>query len=334
MALMMAAFLTLSMSTMAEELAGINTEIFADLKPTKVLAEGANEGPAWHPEFGLYFSGGGGINHLTAGGKAIAFRPEAGTNGILFDADGRMTICQPKYRRVSRIDLKTNTLEVLTDSYDGHKYNQPNDLSVDSKGRIYFSDPKYGPREDLQQRDANGKAIEGVYRIDLDGSVTRIIEHEADRPNGLLVSPDDKYLYVADNNNNQSNVSRTLLRFELQPDGTVKRKSKKTLFDWKTGRGPDGMVMDEKGRLYVAGGLNKPNPPHETAGKFKGGVYVLSADGDLLSFVAIPNDEVTNCTFGDADLETLFITAGGSLWKIRTKSKGISPMTLRQNRSR
>lgn len=78
----------------------------------------------------------------------------------------------------------------------------PNDLSIDSKGRIYFSDPRYGKRDTMEMRDEAGQLIEGVYRIDAPGKVTRVLTHEVERPNGLLVSPDDKYLYVADNNNN------------------------------------------------------------------------------------------------------------------------------------
>ena len=120
-------------------------------------------------------------------------------------------------------------------------------------------------------------------------------------------------------------VERKLFRFALQPDGSVNLASKKNLFDWKTGRGPDGMVLDAKGRIYVAGGRNKPNLPNETADKFKGGVYVISPDGKLLDFVAVPRDEVTNCTFGGPDLRTLYITAGGTLWSIRTTTRGKMP---------
>src|SRR5260370_29366797 len=88
--------------------------------------------------------------------------------------------------------------------------------------------------------------------------------------------------------------------------------ARKLIFDWQEGRGPDGFKMDQKGRLYVAAGLNKPHPPFESAEKFKGGVYILSPEGKLLDFIAIPVDEVTNCAFGGADLKTLFITAGGT----------------------
>ena len=93
------------------------------------------------------------------------------------------------------------------------------------------------------------------------------------------------------------------------------------LLDWGSGRGPDGMVLDLAGRLYVAGGRNRPTK-FETASIRKGGVYVFSPQGKLLQFVHIPRDEVTNCTFGGADLRTLYITAGGSLWSIRTKATG------------
>ncbi len=130
---------------------------------------------------------------------------------------------------------------------------------------------------------------------------------------------------MADNNNNAVGGARKLWRFELRADGTVDPATRRLLFDWGTGRGPDGMVQDTEGRLYVAGGLNKPRPPAETASRYKGGVYVLTPEGKLLDFVAIPRDEVTNCTVGDADLRTLYITAGGTLWSIRTRTPGWLP---------
>ena len=294
-------------------------------QPQMVLESGAGEGPAWHPDFGLFFSGPEGISLMAPSGKTSLFLPKAGSNGLLFDHQGRLLICQPGYRRVSRFDVQAKKLQVLTDGFGGKPYNQPNDITVDSKGRVYFSDPKYGPREGLELRDADGREIEGVYRIDLDGKVTRIITHEVDRPNGVVVTPYDRYLFVADNNNNNVGAARKLWRFDLRPDGSVDLKSQKLLYDWKDGRGPDGMVLDQKGRLYVAGGLNKPNPPHETADEFKGGVYVFSPEGKRLAFAPVTRDEVTNCTFGGPDLKTLYITAGGTLWSIRTTTAGQMP---------
>jgi gluconolactonase len=287
----------------------------------KVVAEKgvAGEGPAWDPKLGVLSSGNGHINRLDTAGKSSVHRKDAGTNGLLFDRDGSLLACEPVQRRVTRTS-PDGKLTVLTDSFGGKKYNQPNDLTVDSKGRVYFSDPRYGPRDGMEQLDKDGKTVEGVYRIDTDGKVHRVIGREVDRANGVLVSADDKFLYVADNNNDTGGA-RTLWRFDLK-DVEVDLKSKKKVYDWGKGRGPDGLKQDEKGRLYVAGGLNKPNPPAEPADDVKGGIYVLSAEGKLLDFLPVPTDEVTNCAFGDPDLKTLYITGGGVLYSIRTATPG------------
>jgi hypothetical protein len=189
--------------------------------------EGAGgEGPAWHPKLGVLMSGGGHIYRLDRQGKLSIHRKNAGTNGLLFDPEGRLLACEPKLRRVTRTDAD-GKLTVLTESYDGKRYNQPNDLTMDSKGRIYFSDPRYGDRSGMEIRDAQGRTIEGVYRIDPDGKVTRIIGRELERPNGLLVSADDRHLFVADNNNDTKGGARKLWRFELRPDGTADLDSRK-----------------------------------------------------------------------------------------------------------
>jgi gluconolactonase len=296
--------------------------IFEPNAKLKVEAEGdsGGEGPAWHPKLGIFTSGRGHINRLTPDGKPEIFRKDAGTNGLLWDREGRLLACEPVKRRVTRTDAD-GKVTVLTDSFGGKKYNQPNDITVDSKNRIYFSDPRYGPRDDMQQRDESGKTIEGVYRIDPDGKVSRILGREVDRANGVLVSADDNYLFVADNNNDV-NGARKLWRFDLKADGTVDVASKKLLHDWKLGRGPDGLKQDVVGRLYVAGGLNKPNPPAEPATDVKGGIYVFSRNGELLAFVGVPRDEVTNCAFGGTDRKTLYITGGGTLYSIRTTTAG------------
>jgi gluconolactonase len=294
--------------------------------PGAVLkSEAANgsggEGPAWHPELGLLTSGNGHIYRLDRNGRSSVYRAGAGTNGLLFDHQGRLLACEPKLRRITRTE-PNGSVTVLTDRYQGMRYNQPNDLTVDSRGRIFFSDPCYGDRSGLEMRDEQGRIVEGVYRIDLDGRVTRVIGRELERPNGVLVSADDRFIYVADNNNNAVGGARKLYRFGLRPDGTVDLTSKNLLFDWRTGRGPDGVKQDRLGRLYVAAGLNKPNPPFESAEDRRGGIYVLDPDGKLLAFQPVPRDEVTNCAFGGDDLRTLYITAGGILYSIRTTTPG------------
>jgi gluconolactonase len=290
-------------------------------KPELLQESGAGEGPAWHPELGLLTSGEGNINRRDRDGRMSVYRKNAGSNGLLFDRQGRLLICEPVERRVSRLD-PDGKLTVLADRYDGKRFNQPNDLTLDSRNRLYFSDPQYGDRGQMELLDAAGRKIEGVYRIDPDGRVTRIITHEVDRPNGLVVTAEDKYLFVADNNNNTVGGPHKLWRFNLQLDGTVDFSSQRLIHDWGTTRGPDGMKLDAQGRLYVAAGINKPNPPYETADPPSAGIYIFSPEGRLLQFVPIPRDETTNCAFGGDDLKTLYITAGGTLWSIRVTTPG------------
>jgi sugar lactone lactonase YvrE/dienelactone hydrolase len=293
-------------------------------KLTTLVGDGAGgEGPAYDPKLGIFTSGAKGIHQLTPDGLKRVFRDNAGTNGLLFDREGRLVCCEPVARVVSRID-REGKRTVLTDSFGAKKYNTPNDLTIDSKDRIYFSDPRYGGRDDMQQRDEKGNTIEGVYRIDPDGTVSRVIGREVERANGVLVSADDRYLFVADNNNDAAGGARKLWRFDLKADGNVDPKSRKLLHDWGKGRGPDGIKQDAKGRLYVAAGLNKPNPPAEPATDVKGGIYVIDPwSGKLLAFIGVPTDEVTNCAFGGDDLKTLYITGGGTLYSIRTTTPGV-----------
>ena len=297
--------------------------------PQNLGSVGAGEGPAWDGKGNLYFTGEHGITVRDSTGGIHVFRkPSDGACGLLFDRQGRLIICEGTTRRVTRIESDGRTV-VLADRYQGMRFNSPNDVTVDSKGRIYFSDPRYGPRDGMEMRDKQGQQVEGVYRIDAPGKVKRIIGQEVDRANGVLVSLRDQDLYVADNNNNNVGAARKLWRFDLHSDGTIAPDSRKLIFDWQSGRGPDGVKMDEAGRLYVAAGLNKPNPPHETADKLKGGVYIISPEGKLLDFIPIPVDEVTNCAFGGTDWKTLFITAGGTLWSIPVSTPGWTPLSVR-----
>ncbi|MCX6612180.1 MAG: SMP-30/gluconolactonase/LRE family protein [Acidobacteria bacterium] len=298
-------------------IAGVITEDGAKL--LKASEAGGSEGPVWDGKGNLYFTGKGHIFKLDSSGQTQVFREASGgANGLFFDKQGRLIACEAANRRVTRTEAD-GTITVLADSFEGKKFNSPNDLTMDSKGRIYFSDPRYGNRDNMEM------SVEGVYRIDAPGKVTRVLGRDlVDRPNGLLVSPGDRFLYVADNNNNNPGAPRKLWRFKLGADGSVQSKSRKLIYDWGDGRGPDGTEMDAKGRLFVAGGLNKPHPPHETDNK-KGGVYVLSPQGKVLEFIPVPLDEVTNVAFGGADMRTLYVSAGGTIWSIRVKTPGNGP---------
>jgi len=285
---------------------------------------GATEGPVWK-EGSLYFTDGEHINRLGPNGRTTVFRDQAqshASNGLLFDPQGRLIACESKARRVTRTE-KDGRITVLASRYQGHRFNSPNDLALDSQGRIYFTDPRYGPRTGMEIRDAQGRAIEGVYRIDAPGKVTRIEVPGIERPNGILIGPGDRHLYICDNNNDTHGGSRKLVRFDLTADGTaVKAGSAKVLFDWRDSRGPDGMKRDTAGRLYVAGGLNHANEYETTA--FKAGCYILSAGGRLLDFLPTAPDEACNCAFGGPDRKTLFITSGKHLWSLPVNATGWS----------
>jgi gluconolactonase len=299
-----------------------------DAQPVGYGDVGATEGPVWHPEKGLYFSGGGGTAIRTLSEEILAVElPGGGTNGLLIDSQMRLVACQPGAKRVIRIE-SDGSLTILADNYRGAKFNSPNDLAVDSQGRIYFTDPRYGFRDGMELKDSGDRLVEGVYRIDAPGEVSRVITHAVDRPNGILVSPGDEFLYVADNNNDTAGGARKLWRFDLRADGSVDTRTKTLIFDWGDSRGPDGLEMDRAGTLWVAAGRNAPSPPHETI-NFPAGVYVFSPGGDLLALVPIPKDETTNVAFGGNDLRTLFITAGGTLLSIRVTQPGITPYAPR-----
>lgn len=283
------------------------------------------EGPAWSPDGNVFFTDieNNRIMRRDPGGTLHVFRQPSGkANGLAFDDEGRLLACEGHReggnRRVTRTE-RDGQITVLTDRYEGKRYNSPNDLTIDKKGRIYFTDPRYGgydgPQE-VEQLDANGDPVEGVYRIDTDGTVTRIITHEVQRPNGIAVSNDGKFLIVADNHNGPgSGGQRMLWRFDLNDDGSVDPDSRKMLFDWGKERGPDGIAIGPDGHVYATAGFNFASEL-ESANEFPAGVYVISLEGEKVGFIPVPEDMVTNCVFGGTDGKTLFITAGHKLWSI------------------
>lgn len=277
-------------------------------KPTDHGLIGAGEGPAWK-DGSLYFTDGKHINRLGADGRTTIFRHNA-SNGLLFDNEGRLVACESGLRRVTRTE-KDGSITVLADRFQSKRFNTPNDLCLDSKGRIYFTDPRYGPRDSMEL------SHESVYRIDAPGKVTRLNCAGSERPNGIFISPDNRHLYIADNNNNTHGGSRRLLRYELDPRGDVIPGSMKVIFDWKDGRGPDGMKLDREGRIYVAAGTNKVTDFETT--RFKAGCYILAPSGKLIDFIPTAPDECCNCAFGGADGKTLFITSGNHLWSVPLK---------------
>lgn len=284
------------------------------------------EGPAWHADGSVYFSDieNDRIMRLDPSGTLGVFRSPSGrANGLVFDHAGRLVACEGGNRRVTRTNAD-GSITVLADRYDGKQFNSPNDVTIDSHGNLFFTDPRYGDRSNVEQIGNDGKPIEGVYRISTSGRITRMLGQEVERPNGIAVSPDDKHLFVAVNTNDDQADSRTLWRFEFDENRNVIPATGKKLFDWGRDRGPDGIAIDRSGRIYAAAGLNYAAPPYETSDKYKAGVYVISQEGELLQMIPVPIDMITNCAFGGKNRKTLYITAGHKLWSIPVTEPGFT----------
>ena len=259
------------------------------------------------------------ILRMSTAGEVSTFRqPSNAANGLIFDSEWRLLACEggdgeTALPRVTRTDMDTGAVEVLADHYEGKELHRPNDLTFDGQGRIYFTDrPEPNSRPDQT-------GVHGVYRVDPDGSVTRILtEPEVIRPNGIVISPDDTTLYLLETE--QSAAGPRLIRaYDLSEDGTV--SNMRVFHDFHPGRSGDGMTIDSEGNLYVAAGLNRLRGTSETLDTVAG-VHVFSPGGELLEHIPIPEDTITNAAFGGPDLRTLYVTAGKTLFSVRTDVAG------------
>jgi gluconolactonase len=250
-------------------------------------------------------------------GKTTIFRSPSGmSNGIKFDAAGNMIVAEGADfggRRVIKTDMKTGKSYIIAGLYEGRPFNSPNDITIDEKGRIYFSDPRYIGHEPVDQ------PIQAVYRIDPDGSIERIIT-DAGKPNGVVISPDQKTLYVVSNDNGSWGIGRipkdapllkgrmALLAYDLASDGTA--KFRKVLVDYAPEDGPDGLVCDTGGNVYAA-----------VRAESRPGIGVYSPAGKEIAF--IKTEMPTNVGFGrGSDANMLYITAGKSLYRVRINKEG------------
>jgi gluconolactonase len=276
------------------------------------------EGPAVDRDGNVYFTElvGQRIMKLSAKGLLSTYRERSNNaNGLLIDPQGRLVACEGaesartgeliKHKpQVSRTDLRTGKTEVLADNYQGRPFVGPNDVSIDSKGRLYFTDLPGG----------------AVYRIDGPGHLARILAApEVQRPNGIQISPDDKQLYLIEANQAEGGA-RMIRAYDLRPDGTV--ANMRVHYNFYPGRSGDGMSIDTQGNLYASAGMNQLRGTSETLAN-KAGVYVISPQGKLLKFIPIAEDFITNNAFGGPDMKTLYVTAGKNLYQIRMDIAGL-----------
>ena len=256
------------------------------------------------------------IMKLTPQGVLSVFREQSNNaNGMLIDPEGRLIACegaasqrmgvmQPFKPQVTRTDLRTGTIEVLADSYQGKPFVGPNDVTIDSKGRLYFTDLAGG----------------AVYRLDGPGRLARILATpDIQRPNGIQISPDDGTLYLIEANQAQGGA-RMIRAYDLRPDGTV--ANMRVHYNFYPGRSADGMSIDSEGNLYASAGMGQLRGSSETLDT-KTGIYVISPRGALLKFIPIAEDYITNNAFGGPDMKTLYVTAGKTLYKVRTDIAGL-----------
>ena len=297
----------------------LNTIIPAGAKIEKV-ADGFSftEGPVWHPDGYLLFSDPNTntiyrynpqnhnvtvyMSHSGYTGPDIGEYGQPGSNGLTIDKEGRLIIDQHGNRRVIRIEKK-GPVTVLADKIDGKKFNSPNDIVYKSDGTVYFTDPPYGlPAFFDDKRKELGYS--GVFMIK-DGKV-QVVSKDLGGPNGIAFSPDEKYLYVTNWDIRDIHHTKTLWRYEVNTDGTL--KSGKIFFDWnftEDEEALDGIKVDKQGNLFVSA---------------PGGVWILSANGKLLGKIVTP-ERPANMAWGD-DGKTLYLTAHSSLYKIRVNTAG------------
>ncbi len=250
------------------------------------------EGPAWSRDGYLLFSDipSGRIMKQTPDGSAEVYREVSnGAAGNAFDAQGRLYTCETHARRVTRTDKK-GRIEVLADKWDGKRLNAPNDIVVSKSGHVYFTDPAFGNRQDTRELD-----FYGVYHIAPKGQLS-VVAKPAGRPNGITLSPNGRILYVANSD------ERNIRAYDVDRDGEV---SNERVAVSNIDGIPDGIRTDDKGSLYVAAK----------------GIAVYSPEGKLLSTIPVA-ETPSNCAFGDADLQTLYITARTSLYRVRLDVKG------------
>ena len=269
------------------------------------------EGPAWDGEAVLFtdIPNSRIMRYKPYCGECTVYRTGTnGANGLMFDKAGRLYGCEGSGRRIVRYE-GDGTTSVIVDQFEDKRLNSPNDLAFDKLGCIWFTDPRYGDRTDDLELDH-----QSVYRLDSKSDDTWTITRatfDTTKPNGLLISPDGKWLYVAQSEYGE-NKKRELRAYPLRDDGTV--GGYEVLHNFYPNRGVDGMCLDTEGNIIAAAGWRKSGPGPM--------IYIFAPNGRVLETHPIPADIPTNCTFGDADLQTLYVTAGGCLYRVRTERTG------------
>jgi gluconolactonase len=234
------------------------------------------------------------------GAKEVFRQPSGKANGLTYDRKGRLIACEPANRRVSRTETN-GTIVAIAETYQGESLKSPNDVVARRDGTIYFTDPPHVPHGEKREFKS-----ERVFRISPEHELS-VLVNDFDRPNGIALSPDEKTLYVSDT------ARKHVRAFVLRRDGSA--GDGRVFAELKSDQpvGPDGMKVDVKGNLYVAG---------------PGGVWVFDKAGQHLGTIPVP-ETPANCAFGDRDFKTLYITACTSIYKVRLPYAGYGTYRVR-----
>ena len=275
------------------------------------------EGPLWREDGSVWFSDvvGNVVRQYAADGTVTeVLRPGGydgnslpeggfiGPNGMAYDKDGSVLLCQHGNRRIARI-APDGTVTTLVDSFEGKKLNSPNDLVFHRDGSLYFTDPPYGlPGQD--EDPAKELDFNGVYRL-ADGQL-QVLVKDLTRPNGIAFSPDYQTLYVSNSDENR----RVWMAYDVNDDGTVSNGRVFADVTAEPAAGlPDGMKVDQLGNVYGSG---------------PGGVWVFDASGKHLGTIA-PPEGPANVAWGD-DGNSLYMTAETGLYRIKLTVPGMRPL--------
>ena len=233
------------------------------------------------------------------GGVATFRKPCAQSNGLTWDRQGRLLVCEHATSKVTRTEADGSST-VIASHHDGKELNSPNDIVVKSDGGIYFSDPTYGRNEYYGNPRPLPCDFRGVYRAEPDGGKLTLLAADFGQPNGLCFSRDETKLFINDTDRQHIRV------FDVQPNGTL---ANSRVWAETTGEGPgapDGMKIDSAGNVYCCG---------------PGGIHVFSPDAACLGVIRMP-EYTANFCFGDDDLRSLYVTAATSLYRLRVKTPG------------
>jgi gluconolactonase len=248
------------------------------------------EGPAVDATGNVFFTDipNNRIHKWSLEGKLSTFIEDSGgANGLYFAKNGALLACEGNRGRLVSLNQKGKA-KVLAEFYNSNKFNSPNDLWVRPDGGVYFTDPRYGRRGEGLPQDG-----EHVYFLSAAGKQPTRVVDDMIRPNGVVGTPDGKYLYIADHG------GRKTFRYKIKPDGTL---SDKKLF---APQGSDGMTIDNLGNIYLTAK----------------GVDVYNSKGEKIEAISIP-ESPTNVCFGGKNCRTLFTTARTSLYCIKMKTSG------------